>query len=244
MSGHSKWANIKRQKAKVDAQKGRIFSRMAREIMVAARQGGGNPEANFRLKIAIERARASNLPMENIQRAIAKATGSVEGANYEEITYEGYGPHGVAIMLDLLTDNRNRTAGEIRYLFDRHGGSLGASGSVAWMFKKSGLLMVEAPVKGMSEDEVMLAALDAGAEDFKAGEDGYEILTAPEDLQKVKEALEATGIKVADADITMLPKNTVELSGEAAEQAMKLLDLLEEHDDVQRVYTNLEVQDA
>ncbi len=243
MSGHSKWSTIKRKKAKVDAQRGKIFTRLAREIMVAARQGGGDPEGNARLKAAIQRAKEANLPNENILRAIQKGTGELGGENYEEVVYEGYGPGGVAVLLEIMTDNRNRTAGEIRHIFARNGGSLGESGCVAWMFQKKGLIGIEKAAGGPGEDELMLAALEAGAEDFKDEGDSYEVTTSPVDLQAVKEALENIGAILQYAEVTMVPQSTVRVEGKEAEQVLKLMDMLEEHDDVQNVYANFEIED-
>ncbi|MHB8928539.1 MAG: YebC/PmpR family DNA-binding transcriptional regulator [Bacillota bacterium] len=242
MSGHSKWATTKRQKAKVDAQRGKVFSKVARELMVAAREGGPNPDTNFRLKIVIDKAKAANMPAENIKRAIERATGSGESERYEEVVYEGYGPAGVAVLLEVMTDNRNRTAAEIRHIFDRNGGSLGASGCVAWMFKKRGQILVNVEDVKVSEDDLMMLGLDAGAEDFQREEDQYVILTAPEDLEKVRGNLIKQGVKVSDAELTMIPTTTTEVAGGKAEQAMRLLELLEEHDDVQEVHANLDVK--
>jgi YebC/PmpR family DNA-binding regulatory protein len=242
MSGHSKWANIKRKKAKVDAQKGTTFSRLTKEIMSAARRGGGNPEANFRLRLAIQRARAANLPQSNIERAIQRATGQVEGVHYEEAIYEGYGPGGTAILLEIFTDNRNRTAGEIRHLFTRHGGSLGESGSVLWMFDHKGRITVPAD-RGWDEDRLLEVALEAGAEDLRADDDEYEILTEPDALDDVQRALLEAGVPVDGVELTRIPKTTVELSGADAERCLKLLELLEDHDDVQKAYSNAEFSD-
>jgi len=243
VSGHSKWSTIKRKKAKVDAQRGKIFTRLAREIIVAARQGGGDPESNVRLKAAIQRAKEANVPNENIMRAIQKGTGELGGANYEEIIYEGYGPGGAAVMIEIMTDNRNRTAGEIRHIFARNGGSLGETGCVAWMFEEKGLIVVEKKGSEPDEDSLMLLALEAGADDFKAEEDSYEITTAPGDLQKVRGALEGAGVKIALAEVAMIPQTTVKLEGDDAERMTRLVDALEEHDDVQNVYANYEIED-
>lgn len=243
MSGHSKWATIKRKKAKIDAQRGKIFTRLAREIMVAARRGGKDPEGNMQLKTAIQRAKEANIPNENIMRAIQKGAGEQSGVNYEEFTYEGYGPGGVAVMLEIMTDNRNRTASEIRYLFSRNGGSLGESGCVSWIFQEKGLIAVEKDDSQIDEDNLMLQALEAGAEDFKTSDDAYEITTAPDDLTAVKEALENSGVAIAYAEVTRLPLNMVKLAGQEAEQMFKLLDALEEHDDVQNVFSNFETDD-
>ncbi len=243
MAGHSKWATIKRKKAKVDAQRGKVFTRLAKEIIVAARLGGGDPESNIRLKTAIQKAKEANIPNENIMRAIQRGTGELSGASYEEITYEGYGPGGVAVMIESMTDNRNRTAGEIRYIFSRSGGSLGETGCVSWMFQEKGIVVVEKDGNEPEEDDLMLLALDSGADDFKVEEDSYEITTGPGDLATMKEVLEKEGIKVALAEVTMAPQNTVKLDGEKADQVMRLMDTLEEHDDVQNVYANFEIED-
>lgn len=243
MSGHSKWANIRHKKAKGDAQKGNVFSKMAKEIIVAARQGGGNPDGNTRLRIAIQKARDSNVPWDNIQRAIKRGTGELEGVSYEEIRYEGYGPGGVAVMVDVMTDNRNRTAADIRYLFSKNGGSLGESGSVAWVFKKKGYIVVEKSA-GIDEDDLMMAALEAGAEDIdSASDDVYSVITAPDELYQVKERMEALRVPLASAEVTMLPSTTVRLAGREAELMLKLMDALEDHDDVQKVYANFDISD-
>ncbi|MGB9803928.1 MAG: YebC/PmpR family DNA-binding transcriptional regulator [Desulfofundulus sp.] len=241
MSGHSKWSTIKRKKARVDAQRGKIFTRLSREIIVAARMGGGDPDANPRLKAAIQRAKEANIPNENIQRAIQKGTGELGGADYEELIYEGYGPGGVAVMMEIMTDNRNRTAGEIRHLFSRHGGNLGEAGCVSWMFSKKGVIVVEKD--GLDEDELMLTALEAGAEDMRTEEDEFEIITAPEDFEQVRRALVEKGVPIAEAQVTMVPQSTVKLAGKEAEQMMRLMDALEDHDDVQEVYANFELEE-
>ncbi|MHB0884332.1 MAG: YebC/PmpR family DNA-binding transcriptional regulator [Bacillota bacterium] len=242
MSGHSKWATTKRQKAKVDAARGKVFSKVARELMVAAREGGPNPDANFRLKIVIDKAKSVNMPAENIKRAIERATGSGDSAAFEEVIYEGYGPAGVAVLLEVMTDNRNRTAADIRHIFDRNGGSLGATGCVAWMFKRKGQVILNVEDVKASEDELMMLALDAGAEDFSREEDQYVVVTAPEDLEKVRGNLIKQGLKVEDAELTYITTTSSELSGDKAEQAMRLLELLEDHDDVQAVHANLDVK--
>ncbi len=244
MAGHSKWSTIKRKKAKVDAQRGKIFTRFAREIIAAARQGGGDPDNNTSLKVAIQRAKDANIPNENIMRAIQKGSGELGGANYEEIIYEGYGPGGVAVMIKIMTDNRNRTAGEIRHIFSKNGGSLGESGCVAWMFEEKGLIVIEKENNEILEDDLMLLAIEAGADDFKVEEDSFEVTSSPGDLQTVREALEKTGIKVALAEVSMIPQSTIKLEGkEAEQQMMQLMDALEEHDDVQDVYANFEIDD-
>jgi len=243
MSGHSKWANIKHRKAKGDAQKGNIFSKMAKEIIVAARHGGGNPDSNLRLRIAIQKARDLNVPWDNIQRAIKRGTGELEGIQYEELIYEGYGPGGVAIMVDVMTDNRNRTASDLRYIFSKNGGNMAESGSVAWMFRKRGHIAVDKGGK-VSEDDLMMVALDAGAEDFTSDdEEVYEVVTLPEDLYKVKEFLESKGGRCSSAEVTMLPQTTVSVAGREAEQLLRLMETMEDHDDVQKVYANFDISE-
>ncbi|MCR4398332.1 MAG: YebC/PmpR family DNA-binding transcriptional regulator [Firmicutes bacterium] len=244
MSGHSKWANIKHKKAKTDAQRGQAFSKVTKEIIVAARHGGGNPEANLRLKAAIQKAREINLPMENINRAIKRGTGELEGVQYEELTYEGYGPAGVAIMVEITTDNRNRAASDIRYIFSKHGGNLGESGSVSWMFRKTGYIAVDKGDCPLSEDDLMMAALDAGASDFQVEEDTYEVFTDPESLESVREALRRKGVKPQVAEVTMMPLSTVTLTGDDAAKVLRLMDALEEHGDVQRVHANFNIPQA
>lgn len=241
MAGHSKWANIKRKKEKEDARRGKAFTKVTRELMVAAREGGGDPDANFRLRLAIDRARSVNMPNDNIERAIKRGLGEVEGANYEETVYEGYGPGGVAIMLEILTDNRNRTAGEIRFLFSKHGGNLGETGCVGWMFDKMGCITVE--VGSDSEDELMLAALEAGAEDVVVADGTGEVFTKPEDFQDVRSALIEQGYNLQRAEITNVPQNTVAVAGEEAAQLMRLIEALEDNDDVQEVYANFDIPD-
>jgi len=243
MSGHSKWAQIKHKKAVVDAKRGKIFSKIAKEITVAARLGGGDPDGNPRLRTVLENAREVNMPGENIKRAIMKGTGELPGVSYEESIYEGYGPGGTAILLEVLTDNKNRTVPEIRHIMAKNGGNLGEAGCVAWMFEKKGYILVEKTK--IDEDSLMSAALEAGAEDMKndPGEDSYEIITAPEDVNKVKAALEAAGIPVSLAEITMLPKSYVALDGKSAEQIIRLVDVLEDHEDIQNVYTNFNIPD-
>lgn len=239
MSGHSKWANIKHTKAKKDAERGNLFSKLAREIIVAARQGGGNPEANSRLRLAIERAREANMPADNIARLIKRGTGELEGVTYEELTYEGYGPGGVAIMVEAVTDNRNRTTGELRYIFSKHGGSLGETGCVNWMFRRRGYISLDR--RAGDEDTVLSVALEAGAEDFQSDEESYEVITAPEDLERVKAALEEKGLRAEVAEVTMIPQSTVRVAGKEAEQVLRLMDALSDHDDVQRVFSNFDM---
>ncbi|WP_371370722.1 YebC/PmpR family DNA-binding transcriptional regulator [Sporomusa aerivorans] len=239
MSGHSKWANIKHKKGKMDAVRGKITTKISREITVAVRMGGSDPAGNMRLKLALQKARENNIPKENIQRAIQKGSGTLEGSNYEEIKYEGYGPGGVAIMVEAMTDNRNRTAADIRHLFSKYGGNLGESGCVGWMFKQKGIFVIEQG--GIEEEELMLLALDAGAEDFEAAEDQFEITTDPADFEKVLEVLDSNNIKTAVARITMIPETTASLAGDESVKMVKLLDALEDHDDIQEVYTNFDV---
>jgi len=243
VAGHSKWAQIKHKKAQVDAKKGKIFTKLVREISVAARLGGGDPEKNSRLRVAIEKAREVNMPMDNIKRAIMKGTGELAGTTYEEVTYEGYGPGGVALLIEAMTDNKNRTVSEIRHILSKHGGSLGESGCVAWIFEKKGYILVDK--KSIDEDTLLSVALDAGVEDVKNDpkEDNYEIIVSPEQLKDVKEALQKAGINVSLAEITMLPKNHVSVEGEDAEKMLKLMDALEDHDDIQNVYANFDIPD-
>lgn len=244
MAGHSKWANIKHRKARMDAQKGKIFTKLAREIIVAAREGGGDPNANFRLRLAIQKARENNMPTENIQRAIQKGTGGLEGESYEQMNYEGYGPGGVAVFLEIMTDNRNRTAAEIRHLFSRHGGSLGETGCVAWMFSRKGYLVINEEAAKLDEDELILEALEAGGEDVTREGGSYNIITAPEDLEKVKEYFQNKGIPVESAEVTMLPQTTVKVEDpEEAGRILKLMEALEDHDDVQNVYANFDIDE-
>ena len=239
MAGHSKWANIQHRKGRQDEKRGRILTRIIREIMVAARQGGGDLDANPRLRLAVEKAKAANMPADNIKRNIDKATGNLEGVTYEEIRYEGYGIGGAAIILDTMTDNRVRTVAEVRHAFNKYGGNMGTEGSVAFQFKHVGQLIF-AP--GTSEDQVMEVALEAGAEDVLTDEDGVvEVLTAPADFEAVKKALEAAGLTPEVAEVTMRAENTIALAGEDAERMQKLLDILEDLDDVQNVYHNAEL---
>jgi YebC/PmpR family DNA-binding regulatory protein len=239
MSGHSKWAGIKHKKAKVDAQRGRLFTKVIREITVAARVGGGDPAGNPRLRLAIERARAVNMPQENIQRAIQKGTGELPGVSYEEYVYEGYGPGGVAVMVEVQTDNKNRTTPEIRKIFARHGGNLGETGCVAWLFEKRGLIQVDAAK--VDEDRLLSVALEAGAEDVRRSDGTFEVLTAPRDLERVKALLANEKIEIASGEVTMLPQTTVRLEGKQAQQMLQLMEELEEHDDVQNVYANFDI---
>lgn len=245
MSGHSKWATIKRKKGATDAKRGQLFTKFTREITVAAKEGGGDPESNFRLRLAVQKARAENMPADNVQRAIQRGTGAGEGAaNYDDLMYEGYGPSGVAFLVQTLTDNRNRTVAEVRSIFSKMGGSLGEAGSVAWMFDQRGLILVE-PKQGQDPDEIELAAIDAGAEDVQVDGDGQvEVVTAFNDLKQVQDALTAQGVNVVSAERTMVPKTTMTLDEKGMEQVIRLIDRLEELDDVQTVYTNLDLTGA
>ncbi|GIX25884.1 MAG: YebC/PmpR family DNA-binding transcriptional regulator [Caldimonas manganoxidans] len=241
MAGHSKWANIQHRKSRQDEKRGKIWTRVIREIMVAARQGGGDLSANPRLRLAVEKAKAANMPADTIKRNIDKATGNLEGVHYEEVRYEGYGIGGAAVIVDCMTDNRVRTVAEVRHAFNKHGGNLGTEGSVAFQFKHCGQF-VFAP--GTSEDKVMEVALDAGAEDVLTDEDGsIEVLCAPADFETVQQALQAAGLKAEVAEVTMRAENTVTLEGEDAARMRKLLDALEDLDDVQEVYHNAEIND-
>ncbi|NOY78790.1 MAG: YebC/PmpR family DNA-binding transcriptional regulator [Calditrichaeota bacterium] len=239
MSGHNKWSSIKHKKAKVDAQRGRIFTRLIKEITVAARMGGGDEESNPRLRAAVAAAKAANMPSANIERAIKRGTGELPGVTYEEVTYEGYGPGGAALLIETLTDNKNRTVADLRHILAKHNGNLGESGSVAWIFEKKGVITI--PAEGLSEDDVMMVVLDAGAEDMKSDGEMFEILTAPEDFEQVKKAVEEAGYPIDSAEVTMYPKSTVKLEGKHAEQMLKLMDALDEHDDVQNVYSNFDI---
>jgi YebC/PmpR family DNA-binding regulatory protein len=241
MSGHSKWSTIKRQKGVNDAKRGAMFTKVAREIMVAARAGGGDPDANYRLRLAMDKARSINMPADNVKRAIEKATGAGGDVVYEEITYEGYGPGGVAVLVETATDNRNRTAAEVRSIFTKAGGQLAGSGAVAWQFEIRGLITVA--TEGADPDEVALAAIDAGAADVDTETDPIEIYTDPAELEAVRKALEAAGVKVDDAENAMIPKQTTTVDAEHVRQVLRLIDLLEDIEDVQRVTSNAEISD-
>ena len=242
MSGHSKWANIKRQKGVADAKRGQVFTRITRAIILAVREGGSNPEANFRLRLAIQKARDSSMPMENIERAIKKGSGELEGITMVEMTIEGYGPGGAAVLVQALSDNRNRTIQEVRSTFTRHGGSLGESGCVAWLFDPKGMITVK--TNGLKADDLALQAIDAGAEDVKIGDNYVEIYTKPSELEKVKGALEQNGLKITSTELSMVPKTTVELEEKPALQTIKLIDKLEELDEVQHVATNADFSES
>ncbi len=243
MSGHSKWANIKRKKEKTDSQKGKIFTKLGREIAVAVREGGGSdPNNNSRLKDIIAKAKAANMPNDNIQRSIRKAAGEMGNVTYEEVIYEGYAAGGVAVIVEVLTDNRNRSASDIRHLFDKFGNGMGATGCVGWMFDRKGVLVVDRR-DGMDADEVLMTALDAGAEDMEEMEEAFEITTDPADFAAVREALEKAGYEFSSAEIARIPQNTVEVAGDVQEKVERLIDELEDNDDVQEVYHNADFVD-
>ena len=241
MSGHSKWHSIKHKKAKVDAARGRAFTKIIREITVAARNGGGDPEGNPGLRTAIQAAKAVNMPQDNIQRAIMKGTGELEGVTYEEVTYEGYGPGGVAVLVEVLTDNRNRTAGEIRKIFAKNGGNLGEAGCVGWMFEKKGLVQTDRAK--VDEERLMTVALEAGAEDVRTEEGSYDVVTSPRDFEAVRDAIAKAGLPTLSAEVTALPQSTIKLVGKLAQQVLHLMEELEEHDDAQHVYANFDIPD-
>jgi YebC/PmpR family DNA-binding regulatory protein len=239
MSGHSKWASIKHKKAATDAKRGRAFTRLIKEITVAARMGGGDPEGNPRLRTAVSSAKAQNMPQDNIKRAIQKGTGELPGQAYEDVTFEGYGPSGVAVIVEVLTDNRNRTVAEMRHAFSKHGGNLGETGCVNWMFEKKGLILVEQDKA--DEDDLMELVLEAGADDMAQEEENYEVTTSPAAFEAVKAAIAGKGIPVAHAEVSMHPQSTVRLEGKEALRMLRLMDLLEENDDVQEVSANFDI---
>ncbi|HSP90183.1 MAG TPA: YebC/PmpR family DNA-binding transcriptional regulator [Vicinamibacterales bacterium] len=241
MSGHSKWHTIKHKKGAADAKRGRVFTRIIKELTVAARAGGGDPDMNPRLRTIVAEAKQANMPAENIKRAIRRGTGEEPGVQYDEITYEGYGPGGVALIIEAMTDNKNRTVGEIRHMLTKYGGDLGQSNSVAWMFEKKGYIVIEKAKA--TEDTLLSAALDAGADDLRDDGDNWEVVSAPDTFPAVKEAVEKLGIQAESAQVAMLPKNYVSLEGRAAQSMLKLLDLLEDHDDVQHVWSNMDVDE-
>lgn len=242
MSGHSKWSTIKRKKGKADAERGKVFTRHIKEITIAAREGGGDPETNPRLRTAVAAAKASNMPADNIKRAIMKGTGELPGVSYESVTYEGYGPGGVALFMEGLTDNKNRTVSEVRHILSKYGGNLGANGCVAWMFERKGFITVDA---GSVDEETLLEiALEAGAEDMKIEGDVFEITTPPEAIDDVRSAIEIKGIPMESAEVTMIPKDTVQLNKESeASSMMKMYDMLEDNEDIQKVYANFDIPD-
>lgn len=242
MAGHSKWANIKHRKGAVDAKRGKIFNKLIKEITVAARMGGGDPDGNPRLRSAIAAARSENMPKDNMERAIKKGTGELEGAVYEEIIYEGYGPGGVAVLVECMTDNKNRTVAEVRHFFSKSGGNLGESGCVSWMFDKKGSLLVDKSI--VDEEKLMDIAIEAGAEDVAEEDEDFQVLTAPEDFPDVREALENGGVSFIEASVSMIPKNVIEVADEkTANQLLKLLENLEDNDDVQKVHANFDIPD-
>ena len=245
MSGHSKWATIKRKKAATDAARGRVFTRLIKEITIAARNGGGNPDGNPRLRLAIQTAKASNMPADNIKRAIQKGTGELPGVAYEEITFEGYGPAGVAILVDVVTDNNNRTVSEMRHVFSRNNGNLGQSGSVAWMFHKKGHIVISRSGQSspLKEDDLLTIILEAGAEDMQTDDEAFTVITSPHEFDAVKKAIEDKTIKIESAALQMVPQNTVKVTGKEAEQTLKLMEALEEHEDVQNVYSNFDIDE-
>ncbi len=243
MSGHSKWSTIKHKKGAADAKRGKQFTKLSRAIIVAAKEGGPDPAANAALATAIAKARSYSMPKDNIERAITRATGGGEGSDaYEAITYEGYGPEGVAIIVEALTDNRNRTAADVRSIFAKHNSSLGTPGSVAWQFERKGVVLV--PAEGLDEDDIVLAAADAGAEDVSADGDVWQITTGPTDLAAVRDALDSQSVPIDSAELTMVPANTVALDEDAARKLLRLIDALEDQDDVQDVYANFDIPDA
>ena len=242
MSGHSKWHTIKHKKGALDAKRGKVFTKLIKEITVAARTGGGDPDANARLRKAITDAKAQNMPNDTIDRAVKRGTGDLEGVNYEEITYEGYGPNGVAVMVETMTDNRNRTVAELRHLFSKNGGNLGESGSVAWMFDKKGLIVVDKETK--SEDELFEIAIEAGADDLQDEGEVFEIYTAPENYEAVDEAIKKAGVEPQASEISMIPQNYIKLEGADAKLMLKLYEAIDDHDDVQKVYSNFDIDEA
>jgi YebC/PmpR family DNA-binding regulatory protein len=241
MSGHSKWSQIKRQKGATDAQRGQLFTKLAKEIIIAAKQGGPDPNANFRLRLAVQKAKESNMPHDNIDRAIKRATGGGEGAELTEVTYEGFGPAGTAVIVEAATDNRNRTVAEVRNVFTRSGGNLGENGSVSWNFEQRGVISIVR--NGLDADDVMMQAIDAGAEDVQVGGETIDVYTQPADLEKVKKVLEDSGVAVTSAESTRVPKTTVQLDERDAVQTLRLVEKLEALDDVQKVYFNAEFSD-
>ncbi|HMK34892.1 MAG TPA: YebC/PmpR family DNA-binding transcriptional regulator [Desulfomonilaceae bacterium] len=241
MSGHNKWSTIKHKKGAADAKRGKMFSKLIKEITIAARMGGGDADGNPRLRTAINAARAANMPKDNVERAVKRGTGEIEGVNYEEVIYEGYGPGGVAVLVEALTDNKNRTVAEIRHIFDKYTGNLGESGCVAWMFDKKGMIVL--PQAGLDEDEVMELALESGAQDVKVEADTFEITTDPGDFETVRRAIETKGWKTELVEVTMIPQTTVKLEGKKAEQMLKMMDALDDNEDLQRVFANFDISE-
>ncbi len=241
MSGHSKWSSIKHKKGAADAKRGKIFTKLIKEITVAARMGGGDPDGNPRLRSAILAAKAENMPKENIDRGIKKGTGELEGVNYEEANYEGYGPGGVAVLLECLTDNKNRTVADVKHIFERHGGNLGEPGCVAWMFKQKGLIVLDK--EEVAEEQLFNVALEAGAEDVKDEGDEFEVITDPSDFESVREAIEGAGLPYTMAEVTKIPQNMTKVEGKKAQQMVNLMQALEDHDDVSHLYANCDIPD-
>ena len=247
MSGHNKWSTIKHKKGKEDAKRGKIFTKLIREITVAARAGGGDPDGNARLRTAITAARGANMPQDNVTRAIKKGTGELEGTTYEEITYEGYGPGGAAVIVDILTDNKKRTVAEVRHIFTKNNGNLGETGCVSWMFDMRGLITVDrktADGDEVDEEEVMMVVLDAGAEDMKTEDDVFEVYTEPSGLETVRAAIEEAGLPIDSAEVAKVPQNTVKLEDKQAVQMLRLMDALEDCDDIQKVWANFDIDDS
>ncbi len=243
MAGHSKWANIKHKKSREDERRGKMFSKLSRKIAVAARLGGGDPDSNSELRLVVQKAKDNNMPNENIERAIKRGTGELEGVSYETFVYEGYGPGGAALFIELMSDNRNRTASEIRHILTKYGGNLGEQGCVAWMFSRKGQIIVNPEESEIDSEEMMLKAIDSGAEDFVEEDGIYTIYTEQGDFENVRKNLEREGIPLASADIAMIPQNTVTLTGKEAKKFLKLMEALEDHDDVQEVYSNFDIPD-
>jgi len=242
MSGHSKWATIKRKKGALDAKRGKMFTKLIKELTIAAREGGGDPSANPRLRLAVDNAKAANMPQDNIERAIKKATGELEGVTYHELTYEGYGPAGIAMLVEVATDNKNRIVAEVRHLFSKYGGSMGETGSVAWMFDRKGVITL--PKQGWSEDDIMEVILDAGAEDLQAEEEFFEIQTPLESFEPVRKAIADKNLSIENASLQWIAKNTVPVAGEDAEKVMRLIEAMEDNDDVQNVYSNADIDES
>lgn len=241
MSGHSKWATTKRKKAAIDSKRGKIFTKIIKEITISAREGGGDPNGNPRLRLAVDNAKAANMPADNIERAIKKATGELEGVTYHELTYEGYGPNGVAMLVEVATDNKNRTVAEVRHLFSKYGGSMAESGAVAWMFDKKGVIIL--PKQGKAEDEVMEIVIDAGADDLQTEEEYFEVQTDIQNFETVRKTLVEKNFDIENASLQWIAKNTIKVTGEDVEKVVKLIDMLEDNDDVQNVFSNADFED-
>jgi len=241
MSGHNKWSTIKHKKGAQDAKRGKLFSKIIKEITIAARMGGGDPEGNPRLRTAVLAARAANMPKDNVEKAVKRGAGGLEGTNYEEIVYEGYGPGGVAVLVEVLTDNKNRTVAEVRHIFEKYNGNLGETGCVSWMFKKQGIVVIAAD--SIDEDEVMEVALECGAHDVKKEGHSFEMTTDPADIETVRKAVEDKGWKIELSEITMIPQTTVKLEGKKAEQMLKMMDALDDNDDMQKVFANFDISE-